>query len=66
MFYDVINRGVRLGMFEVEVPRLTVLAVAAMGIRTVEWLNLKGCRPRKKWLGSSPSTRCAWCASAAP
>jgi AcrR family transcriptional regulator len=37
MFLDVVDRGVRLGDFTVAVPGLAIHAVAAMGIRTVEW-----------------------------
>ena len=37
MFLDVIERGVRLGEFVVQSPRLAVLAIAAMGVRAAEW-----------------------------
>jgi AcrR family transcriptional regulator len=36
---DVIERGIRLEVFETDSPRLTALAIAAMGIRTAEWLS---------------------------
>jgi AcrR family transcriptional regulator len=45
MFLDVIERGIRLGVFGTEQPRLAVLAIGAMGVRAAEW-----------WTPEDPST----------
>jgi AcrR family transcriptional regulator len=45
MFQDVIERGIRLGEFWTEQPRLAVLAIGAMGVRAAEW-----------WTPEDPST----------
>lgn len=37
MLLDVVERGVRLGVFHCEQPRLAVTAIGAMGVRAVEW-----------------------------
>lgn len=37
LFLDVIERGVRLGVFAVKEPPLAVKAIGAMGIRAAEW-----------------------------
>jgi AcrR family transcriptional regulator len=39
MFLDVIERGVRMGAFTVEEPRLAMLAIASMGVRAAEWVT---------------------------
>ncbi len=36
-FLDVVERGIRLGAFQVAEPRLAVLGIAGMGIRAAEW-----------------------------
>ncbi|MGF0313377.1 TetR/AcrR family transcriptional regulator [Rhodococcus sp. IEGM1428] len=40
LFFDVIERGVRLGAFEVLEPQLTVSALGAIGIRVAEWWSV--------------------------
>lgn len=37
LFIDVINRGVRLGVFSVPDPWLATAAIVAMGLRVAEW-----------------------------
>lgn len=39
LLLDVIERGVRLGAFDVDEPVLAVAAIGAMGIRAAEWWN---------------------------
>lgn len=41
-FLDVIERGGRLGVLDASTPRLTAQAIAALGVRTAEWINLDG------------------------
>lgn len=36
-FLEVVERGIRLGAFRVDEPRLAINAIAAMGIRAAEW-----------------------------
>lgn len=42
MFLDVVERGVRLGRFHIEVPELGVAAVGAMGVRAAERWYVEG------------------------
>lgn len=42
LLMDVIERGVRLGVFDAAHPRLMMLGIAAMGTRTAEWINVDG------------------------
>ena len=37
LFLDVIERGTRLGVFDVEQPWLGLAAIGGMGIRVAEW-----------------------------